>query len=112
MTKSNGSSPSVTRATLYENIKDAVPSLTEKDSAKIVDNLIHIMKESLIEGDEIKVSGFGKFVVRDKQARKGRNPQTGEDIIISARRVVTWKPSSTFRFELNGFLDFDEDRKN
>ena len=60
------------------------------------------MKEVLTQGKKIKISGFGNFVVRDKNARAGRNPQTGQEITISARRVLTFKPSQVLKNALNG----------
>jgi integration host factor subunit alpha len=59
------------------------------------------MKDTLAEGDKIKISGFGNFVVRDKRARPGRNPQTGEAITISERKVLTFKPSQVLKSALN-----------
>jgi integration host factor subunit alpha len=56
-----------------------------------------IIKETLEKGEKIKISGFGNFVVREKRSRVGRNPQTGEEIEISARRVLTFKPSQVLR---------------
>ncbi len=60
------------------------------------------VKETLSRGEPVKVSGFGNFVVREKKARVGRNPQTGRDIEISARRVLTFKPSQVLKDQLNG----------
>ena len=59
------------------------------------------MKETLEGGEKIKISGFGNFVVRQKRPRKGRNPKTGEEMVISGRRVVTFKPSPVLRKALN-----------
>ena len=58
-------------------------------------------KETLAEGEKVKISGFGNFVVREKNARKGRNPQTGEEIRLAARRVLTFKPSLVLKNVLN-----------
>jgi integration host factor subunit alpha len=66
-----------------------------------VDLVFDMMKETLESGDKIKISGFGNFLVREKRARKGRNPQTGEELQISARRVLTFKPSQVLRKALN-----------
>ena len=62
------------------------------------------MKETLEQGEKIKISGFGNFEVRDKRARVGRNPQTGEVIEISARRVLTFKPSQVLKNALTSLL--------
>lgn len=72
-----------------------------KKSAEFVELVFEIMAEALQRGEKIKISGFGIFVVREKAARKGRNPQTGERIEIAARRVVTFKPSHLLRKALN-----------
>ena len=67
-----------------------------------VETVFDTIKETLEKGEKIKISGFGNFVVRDKNARAGRNPQTGEEITISARRVLTFKPSQVLKNALNG----------
>ena len=74
---------------------------SKKDSAVLVEQVFEIIKESLAHGEKIKISGFGSFVVKEKQAQKGRNPQTGEEIEISARKVLTFKPSQVLRKDLN-----------
>jgi len=66
-----------------------------------VESVFDIMKENLTRSENIKVSGFGNFVVKEKRARKGRNPQTGEEIAISARKVLTFRPSQVLRRTLN-----------
>ena len=72
-----------------------------KESTEIVDQVFDIMKETLEGGEKIKISGFGNFNVRTKRPRKGRNPKTGEEIVISGRKVVTFKPSLVLRKALN-----------
>ena len=72
-----------------------------KESTEIVDQVFDILKETLGSGENIKISGFGNFVVRQKRPRKGRNPQTGEELVISERRVVTFKPSHVLRTAVN-----------
>ena len=74
----------------------------KKDSARIVESVFEIMKECLGRGEKIKISGFGNFVVKEKKSRRGRNPQTGKEIEISARRVLTFKSSQVLRKALNG----------
>ena len=71
-------------------------------SVEIVESLLEIIKASLESGDDVLVSGFGKFCVKDKKERKGRNLATGEGAIISARRVVTFKWSAKLRDKVNG----------
>ena len=75
--------------------------LSKKDSARLVDSVFDIMKDSLARGEKIKISGFGNFIVKEKKSRRGRNPQTGEEIEISARRVLTFKSSQVLRKALS-----------
>jgi integration host factor subunit alpha len=82
---------------VYENL-----GFSKKDSAKIVESVFDIMKDKLAEGDKIKISGFGNFSVKEKKSRRGRNPQTGEEIAITARKVLTFKSSQVLRRALNG----------
>ena len=72
-----------------------------KESTEIVEQVFEIMKETLEGGEKIKIAGFGDFNRRAKRPRKGRNPKTGEEIVISGRRVVTFKPSLVLRNALN-----------
>jgi len=82
----------MTKADLVEAVVRRV-GFSKKESARIVEHVFGTIKETLEAGENIKISGFGNFVVRDKRTRLGRNPQTGEKIEISARRVLTFKPS-------------------
>jgi integration host factor subunit alpha len=75
---------------------------SKKDSAAIVESVFEIMKDSLAQGEKIKISGFGNFVVKKKNARRGRNPQTGDEIEISSRKVLNFKASQVLRRSLNG----------
>jgi integration host factor subunit alpha len=74
---------------------------SKKDATILVEQVFEIIKENLTHGEKIKISGFGSFVVKEKQAQKGRNPQTGEEIEIGARKVLTFKPSQVLRKDLN-----------
>lgn len=74
---------------------------SKKDSARIVEAVFDIMKESLASGEKVKISGFGSFIVKEKKARKGRNPQTGGEIEISARKVLAFKSSQVLKEALN-----------
>jgi len=74
--------------------------LTKKRAAEIVDSTFEIIKESLEKGDPVLVPGFGKFKVRFKWARKGRNPKTGESIILDSRRVITFQCSPKLRSKM------------
>lgn len=71
-------------------------------SIEISENLLELIKSTLASGDDVLVSGFGKFCVKDKAARRGRNPATGEEAILPARRVVTFKCSGQLRNKMNG----------
>jgi integration host factor subunit alpha len=73
-------------------------------SAQLVECLLEIIKSSLEDGEDVLVSGFGKFCVKEKNDRRGRNPQTGEALMLDARRVVTFKCSGVFRDKINGKL--------
>lgn len=75
--------------------------LPKKDCIAIVDGLFEIMKDTLSKGDDIMISGFGKWAVKAKKKRKGRNPKTGKEMIIDARKVVTFKSSSVLRDMIN-----------
>ena len=93
----------MTKADLVETIYEKI-GFSRKESAEIVDLVFDLMKETLESGEKIKISGFGNFVVRQKRSRKGRNPQTGKEIQITARRVLTFKPSQVLRKSLNTSL--------
>jgi integration host factor subunit alpha len=86
----------MTKADLVDAVFQHV-GFSKKESAQIVEQVFDIIKGTLETGEMIKISGFGNFVVRDKRARIGRNPQTGDEIEISARRVLTFKPSQVLR---------------
>jgi integration host factor subunit alpha len=75
---------------------------TQKRSAELVDLVLGLMKEALERGEKVKISGFGNFEVRRKRPRKGRNPQTGEAIVLAERRVVAFRPSELLKERLNG----------
>ncbi|MGO8942438.1 MAG: integration host factor subunit alpha [Syntrophobacteraceae bacterium] len=74
---------------------------TKTQSAQIIDTLFELIKQSLQNGEEVLISGFGKFLVLEKQARIGRNPQTGEPITLPPRKVVTYKCSDILRAGIN-----------
>ncbi len=90
----------MTKADIVETIYEKV-GLSKRESARIVDMIFDIIKGKLENGENVKISGFGSFAVRDKNARRGRNPQTGEEITISARRVLSFKPSNVLRNNIN-----------
>ncbi len=90
----------LTKAKLAELLYNRV-GVTKKEAGDLVDEVFGLMRDCLIVGEKVKISGFGNFVVRDKAARKGRNPQTSEEIIIARRRVLTFRPSQVLRTALN-----------
>ncbi|MDD5434561.1 MAG: integration host factor subunit alpha [Nitrospira sp.] len=82
---------------LYDKI-----GISKKEALDIVELILGTLKESLQSGETVKIAGFGNFVVRKKRERKGRNPKTGEEIGITPRRVVTFRPSHIFKQDVNG----------
>src|SRR6185436_20354371 len=95
-------SGTMTKADIIEQVYEKVGGFSKKEAAEIVEVVFDTIKETLERGEKIKISGFGNFVVRDKNSRVGRNPQTGKEITISARRVLTFKPSQVLKNALNG----------
>src|SRR5215470_10200985 len=91
----------MTKAEIVQALYSKVGGFSRKESAELVDLVFEMMKETLGKGEKIKVSGFGNFVLRDKRQRPGRNPQTGEPIRISERRVLTFKASQILKQALN-----------
>jgi integration host factor subunit alpha len=100
----------MTKAEIVEQIYERV-GLSNKESAELVEKVFEIVKETLAEGEKVKISGFGNFVVREKNARKGRNPQTGQEILLDARRVLTFKPSLVLKNVLNESEVSDAERE-
>ncbi|MBN2575987.1 MAG: integration host factor subunit alpha [Deltaproteobacteria bacterium] len=92
----------MTKADIVETVYERVGGFSKKEAAEIVETVFDTIKATLERGEKIKISGFGNFVVRDKNSRTGRNPQTGEEIVITARRVLTFKPSQVLKNSLNG----------
>lgn len=103
----------MTKAEIVQALYTKVGGFSKKESADIVDMVFEMMKETLGRGEKIKISGFGNFVLRDKRQRPGRNPQTGDPIKISERRVLTFKASQILKQALNpkhvGFIDDEDD---
>jgi integration host factor subunit alpha len=90
----------LTKASIVDLMTDEL-GFMRKQSAAAVETLLEIMKSALASGDDVLVSNFGKFCVRDKKERMGRNPATGEDKMLRARRVVTFKCSGRLRDRIN-----------
>lgn len=90
----------MTKADIVEKIYEKV-GFSKKESAELVELVFDIIKDTLESSDKIKIAGFGNFVVKAKADRRGRNPQTGEEITISARRILTFKPSQVLKTSIN-----------
>jgi len=86
---------------LATEIKQRVGGMSKKEAGLLVNILLDTMRDTLVSGDNVKISGFGSFVVRQKKDRVGRNPHTKEELIIPARKVLTFKPSQVLRDLLN-----------
>lgn len=91
----------MTKADIVDKVCEQVGGFSKKEAADLVDQVFDTMKAVLETGEKIKISGFGNFVVREKKPRPGRNPQTGQEITIEARRVLTFKPSNVLKDALN-----------
>ena len=90
----------ITKADIIDSIYNNL-GLQKQESTIIVESLLEIIKRTLESGEDVLISGFGKFTVKEKKTRKGRNPQTGNSLMLDARRVVTFKCSRTLRENLN-----------
>lgn len=90
----------MTKFDIVRNVNEQL-GFSKKDSAAIVESVFEIIKDNLARGEKIKISGFGNFVVKKKNARRGRNPQTGEEIEITSRKVLNFKASQVLRRALN-----------
>jgi integration host factor subunit alpha len=86
----------MTKADLVELIYERI-GLSKKEAGEIVEEVFAIVRDKLCEGEKVKISGFGTFVVNHKRARRGRNPQTGEPITIDSRTVLSFKPSQLLK---------------
>jgi len=91
----------LTKADIFEAVQSEL-GFPKKQSVDIVESLIESIKSTLEYGEDVLVSGFGKFCVNEKRQRRGRNPATGEDLMLRPRRVVTFKCSGNLRDRING----------
>ncbi len=91
----------LTKADIAEQIHNDVGH-TKKQSAQIVDSLFEIIKETFEDGKDVLISGFGKFTLRERKERKGRNPLTGKPMMLPAKKVVTFRCSGKLREKING----------
>ena len=90
----------ITRADVAETIYEEI-GLSRKDSTDVLDMILEEIVNELSNGNEVKLSSFGTFSLRDKKARAGRNPKTGVEAVISSRRVISFKPSQTIKKIIN-----------
>ncbi len=92
---------SLTKAKLIDSVSKQM-TFPRSYSTRMIESLLEIIKHTLESGEDVLISGFGKFCVKDKKERKGRNPQTASDMKLRARRVVTFKYSWVLRNKMNG----------
>jgi integration host factor subunit alpha len=90
----------MTKADIVEKVANQT-GFTKTDSIEVVEELFALIKDTLEAGEIVKVSGFGNFEVKEKSDRRGRNPQTGEEIVIEARRILTFKASAMLKTSIN-----------
>ena len=92
----------ITKDSLVEMIHNEI-GLNKREAKELIESFFEQIKKSLEEGNDIKLSGFGNFSLRDKAPRPGRNPKTGEEVTISSRRVVTFKSGLKLKSKLEGY---------
>lgn len=90
----------MTKGDIVERIYEKI-GFSKKEASEVVESVFEIIKNRLGRGEKVKISGFGNFVVNAKRPRKGRNPQTGDEITISGRRVLTFKASQVLKKTMN-----------
>ena len=95
----------MTKSDLVQALSEKVASLTKKECEVIVDTVFHNMRDALQRGEKIEIRGFGSFTVRVRRAKEGRNPKTGEEIPITARRVVTFHASQKLKAAVEQLSD-------
>ena len=93
--------PALTKAQLAELLFEQI-GLNKRESKEMIDAFFDLISKNLVEGQDVKISGFGNFQIRTKAQRPGRNPRTGESIPIEARRVVTFHASSKLKQQIQG----------
>ncbi len=86
----------MTKADLARVVYERHGGISNKEASRLVDLILSFIKQGLLRGERVQISGFGTFVVRQKKARKGRNPQTGEEMLILPRKSVVFRPSKSF----------------
>ncbi len=98
----------LTKADLSEHLNDVV-GLNKREAKELVEILFDELSDSLITGDSVRLSGFGNFELRDKNERPGRNPKTGEEVPVSARRVVTFRAGQKLRAQVEIYHPLDDE---
>jgi len=91
----------LTKANISQKIADDC-GFMKGEAAEVLEKLLDIMKKTLIDAEDVMISGFGKWHIRSKRPRRGRNPKTGHEIVLDARRVITWKYSPMLKNAVNG----------
>ncbi len=91
---------SMTKVDIIDSIYEKL-GIPKKDCIRIVESVFEIIKNDLDKGNDVMISGFGKWTVKAKKKRKGRNPQTGKELMIDARKVVTFRPSQVLKGTVN-----------
>lgn len=90
----------LTKAQIVSTVQNHL-GLSRKSSSQLIENLLEIIKKTLEKDEDVLISGFGKFCVKQKRERKGRNPATGDDMMLAPRKVVTFKCSGKLRDKIN-----------
>jgi len=101
MEEQNLGKSTMTKANLVDEVYSKI-GFTKKEASRLVELVFGTIKSELGKGGRVKISGFGNFIVRQKKARVGRNPQTGQKLTIQARQVLTFRPSQVLKVKLNG----------
>ena len=91
----------LTKAVIVESVHNRL-RIPRKECAEIIETLLETIKSTLSSGEDVLISGFGKFNVKDKKERRGRNPATGDDLMLPSRKVVTFTCSAKLRSKVNG----------
>jgi integration host factor subunit alpha len=95
-----GHTMALTKSEIVTSVHDL--GFTKKKSVEVIESLLEIIKRTLESSEDVLISGFGKFCVKDKAKRRGRNPATGEDLMLRGRKVVTFKCSGKLRHKIDG----------
>lgn len=94
----------LTKAEIAEQLTDDI-GLPKREAKEVVELFFDVIRDALVENEQVKLSGFGNFDLRDKRRRPGRNPKTGEEIPIAARRVVTFRPGQKLKVQVEAYSD-------